>query len=139
LRNLGLLFVLAVMLGACQSGSSAQKAPSPEVQRQYEAAFQDMLNQPGNLDVALKYAALANKAGDLEGAIGTYEGILLIDSNLPQVRLELGILYFRLKSYDAARSYLESALQSPELAADARKPAEQLLAKMPKQSKTRRT
>jgi tetratricopeptide (TPR) repeat protein len=122
LRNLGLLFVLAVMLGACQSGSSAQKAPSPEVQRQYEAAFQDML-----------------KAGDLEGAIGTYEGILLIDSNLPQVRLELGILYFRLKSYDAARSYLESALQSPELAADARKPAEQLLAKMPKQSKTRRT
>ena len=139
MRNLGLLFLLAVMLGACQSGSSAQKAPSPEVQRQYEAAFQDMLNQPGNLDVALKYASLANKAGDLEGAISTYEGILLIDSNRPQVRLELGILYFRLKSYDAARSYLESALQSPELAADVRKPAEQLLAKMPKQSKTRRT
>jgi hypothetical protein len=51
------------------------------------------------------------------------------------VRLELGILYYRLKSYEVSRTYLETALQSPTLPADVRKPAEQLLLKMPKQSK----
>ena len=132
------ILLLAAMVVGCQSGDSAKK-PSPELQRQYDAAFQDLLNQPGNLEVAMKYATLATQAGDLEGAVSTYEGMLLIESDLPRVRLELGILYYRLKSYEVSRTYLESALQSPTLAADVRKPAEQLLAKMPKQSKTRRT
>ena len=87
----------------------------------------------------MKYASVATQAGDLEGAVSTYEGMLLIEFDLPRVKLELGILYYRLKSYEVSRTYLELALQSPTLAADVRKPAEQLLAKMPKQSKTRRT
>ena len=132
------IFLLAAMVVGCQSSDSAKK-PSPELQRQYDVAFQDLLNQPGNLEVAMKYATVATQAGDLEGAAGAYEGMLLIESDLPRVRLELGILYFRLKSYEVSRTYLESALQSPTLPADVRKPAEQLLAKMPKQSKTRRT
>jgi tetratricopeptide (TPR) repeat protein len=130
-----ILLSAAVLVG-CQAADPVKNA-SPELQRQYNAAFQDMLDKPGNLAVALKYATVANQVGDLEGAISTYEGMLLIDSNLPRVRLELGILYYRLKSYEVSRTYLETALQSPTLPADVRKPAEQLLLKMPKQSRSR--
>jgi tetratricopeptide (TPR) repeat protein len=111
--------------------------PSPELQAKQNAAFQEMLKDPGNLETVMAYAQAATKARDYEGAVAAYEGMLLIDSDLPRVRLELGILYYRLKSYDASRTYLESALQSPTLPADIRKPAEKLLAKMPKQSKAR--
>jgi tetratricopeptide (TPR) repeat protein len=109
------------------------------MQRQYNAAFQAMLKDPGNLDVVMAYAQVATKTGDYEGAVGAYESVLLVDSNLPRVKLELGILYYRLKSYDTSRVYLEGALASPSLPAEVRKPAELLLAKMPKQSKSQRT
>jgi tetratricopeptide (TPR) repeat protein len=130
------ILLSAAILVGCQAADPVKNA-SPELQRQYNAAFQDMLNKPGDLEVALNYAKVATKVGDLEGAVSTYEGMLIIDPKLSRVQLELGILYYRLKSYEVARSYLEMALQSPTLKADLRKPAEALLAKMPKQSKSR--
>lgn len=129
-----LLLLLGMVLAGCQSADPVQNA-SPEQQRQYNAAFQAMLKDPGNVDVVMTYAQVATRTGDYEGAIGAYESILIIDSNLPRVKLELGILYYGLKSYDTSRLYLEQALASPSLPADVRKPAELLLAKMPKQSK----
>src|SRR4051812_32692170 len=97
------LVLSAAMLIGCQAPEAVPTGQiKPEMKAEYDAAFQDMLNKPGNLEVALRYATIANKAGDLEGAIGTYEGLLLIDSNLPLVRVELGILYYRLKSYAVA-------------------------------------
>ena len=125
----------AALLAACQTKETGQI--KPEMKAQYDAAFQDMLNKPGDLAVALRYATVAKEAGDLEGAIGTYEGMLLIDSNLPEVRVELGMLYYRLKSYDMARSHFQAALQSPNLPEALRKPTAQLLSKMPKQSGSR--
>ena len=135
MKKLGIFLLLATALVGCQSPDPVQKA-SPELQREYNAAFQKMLNDPGNLDVVMAYAQVATKTGDYEGAVGAYESLLLVDSNLPRVKLELGILYYRLKSYDTSRIYLEGALASPSLPADVRKPAELLLAKMPKQSKS---
>ena len=124
------------MLVGCDTPSASE--PSPALKAQYNAAFQEMLKDPGILEVVMAYAKTATKAGDLEGAVAAYEGMLLIESDLPRVRLELGLLYYRLKSYDVSRTYLESALQSPTLPKDVRKPAETLLAKMPKQSKSKR-
>jgi tetratricopeptide (TPR) repeat protein len=136
LRKLGIFLLLATMLAGCET---PQSAASVELQNKQNVAFQEMLKDPGNLEVVMAYAKAATKAGDYEGAVAAYEGMLVIDSNLPRVRLELGILYFRLKSYETSRTYLESALASPSLPADVRKPAETLLAKMPKQSKSQRT
>ena len=135
MKKLGVFLLLATVLVGCESPDPVQKA-SPALQREYNAAFQKMLNDPGNLDVVMAYAQVATKTGDLEGAVGAYEGILLVDSNLPLVKLELGILYYRLKSYDTSRMYVEGALASPSLPAADRNPAERLLAKMPKQSKS---
>jgi tetratricopeptide (TPR) repeat protein len=136
LKKLGTFLLLATVLVGCET---AQPGPSVELQNKQNAAFQEMLKDPGNLEVVMAYAQAATKAGDYEGAVSAYEGMLIADSNLPRVRLELGILYYRLKSYDTSRTYLESALASPALPADVRKPTELLLAKMPKQSKSRRT
>ena len=129
-----LSLLLAALLAACQSPSQSAKTapPSPELQRQYDAAFQQMYNNPGNLDAAFNYASLATKVGDFEGAAGAYSSMLLIDPEQPRVRLELGVVYYRLKSYSLARSYLETALLSPDLPADARQSAEALLLSIPK-------
>ena len=100
------------MLVGCDK---AQSGPSAELQAQQNTAFQAMLKDPGNLETVMAYAQAATKAGDYEAAVSAYEGMLIIDSNLPRVRLELGILYYRLKSYETSRTYLETALASPTL------------------------
>jgi hypothetical protein len=104
-----------------------------ELKRLYDEAFAAMLNDPGNLDKSFRFAGLAVRAGDLEGAVGALERMLLINSNLPRVRLELGVLYFRLGSYEAARSYLVSALETPNMPAEVRERAQKFLAEIDKQ------
>ncbi|HYD06982.1 MAG TPA: tetratricopeptide repeat protein, partial [Reyranella sp.] len=116
----------------------AQTAAEPskaDLEQQYDAAFQEMLRKPADLDVLFKFAALASQTGDLEGAISALERMLLINPDLPRVRLELGVLYYRLKSYEVARTYLEGALKSPNLPADVRNRAEQFMAQIASQQK----
>jgi hypothetical protein len=119
LRLLGLILAWVVC------GSAVAQTAS---QQQYDAAFQDMLKRPADLDVMFKYATVAAEHGNLEGAISALEGMLLINPDLPRVRLELGVLYYRLGSYAAARTYLESALNSRALPPEVRARAEQFLA-----------
>jgi tetratricopeptide (TPR) repeat protein len=125
------------MVGGLASGQVPALAQTPTVapadlEQQYEAAFQEMLRQPANLDVLFKFASLATRTGDLEGAVSALERMLLINPNLPRVRLELGVLYYRLESYEIARSYLESALKSQALPPDVRGKAEQFMAEIEK-------
>jgi hypothetical protein len=127
---------LALILGVWASGvgnfqvalAQTQGSPSPELKKQYDEAFEETLNKPADLDVLFKYAGLATQVGDLEGAISALERMLLINPDLPRVRLELGVLYFRLGSYEAARTYLETALKSPSLPPDVKAKAEEYLA-----------
>jgi hypothetical protein len=104
-----------------------------ELKRLYDEAFAAMLNDPGDLDKSFRYAGLAVRVGDLEGAVAALERMLLINANLPRVRLELGVLYYRLGSYEAARSYLLTALETPNMPAEVRERAEKFLAQIDKQ------
>lgn len=113
--------------------STAYAQPSGDLQAQYDAAFQEMLKKPADLDVLFRYAAIASQTGELEGAVSALERMLIIDPNLPRVRLELGVLYYRLGSYEVSRTYLEGALQSPDVPADVRGKAEEFLAQVNKQ------
>jgi hypothetical protein len=130
--GLELMFVADTNLTLAQT----PKATSGDLQRQYDAAFDDMLRQPANLDVLFKFATLATQTGDLEGAISALERMLLINNNLPRVRLELGVLYYRLGSYEVARTYLEGALKAPNLPPDVRSRAEQFMAQIENQQKS---
>ena len=105
-----------------------QGAPADERRMAYEQAFQETLQDPANLDKLFRFAVLSAETGDLEGAISALERILVINPDLPRVRLELGILYFRLGSYEAAQTYLETALASPALPEELRQRAAPFLA-----------
>ena len=52
---------------------------------------------------------MAAKLGDNEAAVSALERMLLFNPNLPRVQLELGALYFRMGSFEIARSYFEKA------------------------------
>lgn len=114
--------------GAQQVPAAASNAQEAE----YDAAFQETLRKPADLDVLFKFAAIATQTGDIEGAISALERMLLINPNLPRVRLELGVLYYRLASYALARSYLESVLKIENLPPDVRAKAEQFMAEIAK-------
>jgi tetratricopeptide (TPR) repeat protein len=127
-------------MAAADAGLAWAQGPapstSPELQKEYDEAFQETLNKPADLDVLFKFATIASKVGDLEGAISALERMLLLNGDLPRVRLELGVLYYRLGSYEVARTYLESALSTPNLPPDVRSRAEQFMAQVIAQSKT---
>jgi hypothetical protein len=106
-----------------------QKAPeaTPQVRADYDKAFQATLEKPADPETLAHFADLAVKVGDIEGAISALERLLLIDANQPEVKLELGVLYYRLGSKEAALTYLEGARTSPEASAQVRGRAEEFL------------
>jgi len=110
--------------------SKSSILPPGELQRQYDEAFLEMLRLPANLDVLFKFAGLAVQSGDIEGAISALERMLLLNPNLPRVRLELGALYFRLRSYQIARTYIEGVLKIPDLPTAVRERAQGLIAQI---------
>jgi tetratricopeptide (TPR) repeat protein len=122
------LFGLGAGSALARDIAQAPPPPSSEVQQQYEAAFQETLRKPADLDVLFHFATLAAQTGDLEGAISALERMLLIDPDLPRVRLELGVLYYRLGSYEVSRTYFEGALKAPNVPPDVRAKAEQFMA-----------
>ncbi len=69
---------------------------------------------PGDLDAAFAYAQVSARLGDLEGAIATYERLLIRVPNTPRLQLELGALYFRLNAFDTSRAYFEQVLARPD-------------------------
>lgn len=93
----------------------------------YDAAFQETLDKPSDPDVLVKFAQLAVEFGDIEGAISALERLLLIDDEQPEVKLELGVLYFRLGSKEAARMYLDAARKSSVASPETKARAEQYL------------
>jgi tetratricopeptide (TPR) repeat protein len=106
---------LAGLLGLAAGPARAQiQAPVVDPTGQYDALFRQVLADPANVELSFRFAELATRLGDYEAAIGALERILFYNPNLPRVQLELGVLYFRLGSYEMARSYFASALEAPD-------------------------
>jgi hypothetical protein len=79
------------------------------------ALFQQMLADPANIDLAFEYAALSQTLGDLEAAISTLERMLIFAPGLPRLQFELGVLYYRLNSWNTAKSYFTTVLAQPQV------------------------
>ncbi len=94
---------------------------------QRELLFQRMLERPDDLDVAFAYAALSIQLGDVEAAISTLERMLIYAPGLPRLQLELGLLYYRVRAFHNARSYLEQAIAGPDVPEDVIAKVESLL------------
>ena len=106
---------------------------SPFAHAQASAAFADdylfrtTLNSPSNLDATLQYAVSTKQTGDIEASIGALEQLLFYDPNLSRVRFELGMLYFRLGSFEMARGYFQTAQASSEATAEMKQRAQEFL------------
>jgi tetratricopeptide (TPR) repeat protein len=93
--------------------------------------FQGILARPADFNNALQYASVAT-GGDIESAISTYEQLLFYNPNLASVRFELGVLYYRLGSYEMARGYFDSALKMKDMTPGLRQRTEDLIAAIDK-------
>jgi hypothetical protein len=105
------LTALSMWTVAPQAAAQTAATPVAAVQYDYDALFQQMFRDPSNLEISFKFAEQAAARGDYEAAIGALERMLFFNPNLPRVKLELGVLYFKLGSYDLARSYLQDAIK----------------------------
>ena len=76
-----------------------------QIERQ--KVFDSIIEDPTNLENLFTYANLSILVGDLEAAIGVFEQMLIYKPDLPRIKLELGVLYFRLGAYASAKRYLD--------------------------------
>lgn len=128
----------ALVLCAALAGPADSQEAAPELAPQMDLAFARMMRDPGNLEATFEYAGIAAQAGNFEGAIAALERMLLIDPDLPRVRLELGVLYFRLESFDLARSYFASAVADGSAPPEVRARVAQFLAEIDKRQSRHR-
>lgn len=102
----------------------AQTPATTSLKSEQQALFDRTLKDPANLDIAFRYAEVSTQLNDFEAAIGALERMLFFNSNLPRVKLELGVLYFRLGSYEMAKHYFTNAIADsttpPEVGAKVR-------------------
>jgi len=116
-------------------GAQAQEAVTADqaaLKNEQDALFQRILSNPADLDATFRHAEVSTALGDFEAAIGSLERMLFFNPNLPRVRLELGVLYFRLGSYELARAYFESAIAAPDTPAEVRAKVNAYLAEINK-------
>lgn len=117
LRRLAPLAAAALI--AVSGAAAGAEAPSKSALRAEQSAlFQQLLADPADVAVNLAYARISAQLEDFEAAIATLERFISAGSTSDQVRIELGALYFKLGSHQAARQYFESV--SPPAAADRR-------------------
>jgi tetratricopeptide (TPR) repeat protein len=88
---------------------------APDIEARRQVLLRSMLQDPSNLDVAFEYASLSSQVGDYEAAISTLERMLIFAPNTPRLQLELGILYYKLGSYEVARSYFAQVVANPSV------------------------
>ncbi len=112
---------MAVAVTLCMSGALPVFAgpdagiAASDIEARRQALLQSMLQDPSNLDVAFEYAALSSQVGDYEAAISTLERMLIFAPNTPRLQLELGILYYKLGSYEVARTYFAQVVANPSV------------------------
>ena len=104
--------------------------PSDALRAKYDQAFAESLEKPADPDVLVHFAEVAVEFGDIEGAISALERLLLIDAEQPEVKLELGVLYYRLGSTEVARTYLQDVSSSKEASNESKDRANTFLKEM---------
>ncbi len=134
-RNMPLrVLVGALGLLACVS-ATAQSNTAEALERQTDEAFRQVFQQPQDLTGWSKYAQLLVQAGNYEGGVAALERLLLDPQAPPEVRVDVGVLYYRMGSYAMAESMLRDAVADARLQGSNRSLAESLLADTLKRNK----
>ena len=103
-----LCFIVSINLIAQNvppSITDPEELRATQIERQ--RVFDSIIEDPTNLENLFNYANLSILVGDLEAAIGVFEQMLIYKPDLPRIKLELGVLYFRLGAFASAKRYLD--------------------------------
>lgn len=104
----GVLVVFSLVVGH----GPAALAQTDEGRARQAALAAQVVERPTDLDLMFAYAVAAMQNQDYEPAIATFERMLIFNPNLPRVRLELGVAYYRLGVYEVARFYFDSVMEN---------------------------
>lgn len=113
------------------AGKATERRP---VEGAGDITFEDVLDDPDNLELNFRYAKAQIDSGNLTGAAATLERMLLIDPDLADIRVYYGLVLFRLDSLGEAERVLEEALKLP-LSGSLRQEAERFLAEIVQRKK----
>lgn len=90
--------------------------------------FQKVLQAPNDIELNLAFARKAIELEDFEAGVATLERLLIGRTDLPLIRLELGMLYLRLDAPRLAEAYFLQVLEDKAVDQEARSRTEILLA-----------
>ncbi|MEM7545524.1 MAG: tetratricopeptide repeat protein [Pseudomonadota bacterium] len=115
LSKLGLAgSAVAVLLTISAPIAAAQETGEAALRQEQARLFNDLFEDPDNLDLMFAYALVSIRLKDYEAAISTFDRMLIFNPDQPRVVVELAAAYFRIGSYPIARFYFENALRNPE-------------------------
>lgn len=137
----GRVWAAAAILAAMAVGvvpPTAAYANEPPTEADLEKAFEAVLADPSDLDATFEYARIAAALGDYEAAVSSLERMLMFNPGLLHVQVELGVLYFRLGSYQAAEAYLKQASANDDLPPEVKERVDTFLAEIERQVSTHR-
>jgi len=97
------------------TASATTRAEVVAVTDQQQAAFERMIYAPLDHQSTFSYVTASAQNLDYEGAIAALERILAYNPHLARAHYELGVLYFRLRSYAQAVIHFEEALAASDL------------------------
>ncbi len=103
-------------IAALSFSASAQSLLTGEAELREKQAqqFQEMFDQPEDLELMFAYALTSIQLKDFEAAISTLDRMLIFNPALVRVRLELAASYFRIGSYPIARHYFAQVIDNPD-------------------------
>ena len=73
-----------------------------------DVTYEDVLRNPDDIDINFAYAQIQIARGDVRSAAATLERILLINQDLPRIRLLYAIVLYRLDNLDEAERELRA-------------------------------
>jgi len=118
---------VALLSIASAAGLKAQPRDRAVIQQEFDATFYQMLKNPSDESIALRYSALAEALGDYEAAIPPLERLLILNPERMDLKLRAGKMYYRLKSYDMAKAYMKEIMQSDQATIEQKKQAKEHL------------
>ena len=126
-RRNALLAMVAVLAWVLAAGASVAADEGDMSGADYARLFGELLHDPANVELNLRFARVAEQRGDLEAALGALERVLVNRPDMPDVRLKIGELYVHLGSYAMARAYLEPLATASDTPLEVRDAARQAL------------
>jgi hypothetical protein len=125
------IFALILLAGSVARAAAQDWLPLGTTDEEaYETAFQAVMAAPTDERALARYANAATRVGNLESAIATLERILALVPGLHPVRLELAVLYARIRATEMARARLEEIVAAPDAPPDLRERAQRLIDEM---------